>query len=165
MVSPSGKKKSVNEIRAIVDVVASPDFEDAPVLTRCGQTLKKWRLIHKHFHAYSFPTKTRLKRSEQWRNAVQHVRDLNDMEVLDWVLLQAEVAGNIERGVREMRPRKNGPCHDLLLEYVRNRKRKAMAVYKWALEADEKDTATDETLTPAIMERHSTRGTGGTENL
>jgi len=165
MATSSSKQNSINEIRAVVDVVTAPGFEDAPVLTRCELVLQKWRLIHKHFHTFSFPTRTRLKRSEQWKEAVEHVRDLNDLEVLDWVLLQAEVAGNIERGIREMRPRKNGPCHDLLLEYVRDRKRKALAVHKWAQAADEGDTATNETLTPAILALHSTRGTGGTENL
>ena len=31
-----------------------------------------------------------------------------------------------------MRPRKNGPCHGLLLEYAANRKRKALAVLHFA---------------------------------
>ncbi len=48
------------------------------------------------------------------------------------MLLQVEVTRNIERGVRDLRPRKIGPCHALLLEYVRDRKRKALAVHKWA---------------------------------
>ncbi|MBL4691554.1 MAG: hypothetical protein JKY68_08880 [Rhodospirillales bacterium] len=165
MASTLNKENAVYEIRTIADFESSPQFEERPVLARHELVLKKWRLIHKYFHAHPFPMNTRLKRSEQWRDTLQYVRDIGDLEVLDWVLLQAEVAGNIERGIREMRPRKGGPCHALLLEYVRDRKRKALAVYKWARAADEDDTATNETLTPAILARHSTEGTGGTENL
>ena len=161
---PPKKHPLFDDIRSIVLAQSRAD-DEITVPEKCELDLRKWRLIQKHFHGHPFPTPSRIKRSEQWRDAVQYVRDVGEPEVLDWVLLQAEVAHNIERGVREMRPRKNGPCHELLMEYLNNRKRKAMAVYKWATTKGDKNTATNDTLTPGILDRHSTRGTGGTENL
>ncbi len=65
------------------------------------------------------------------------MRALGEIELLDWALLQAEIAENLARGIRDMRPRKNGPCHCLLLEYVANRKRKALAVLRFAKASEE----------------------------
>ena len=59
-------------------------------------------------------------------------RDPGELELLDWALQQAEIAHNLEHGVRDLRPRKNGPGHGLLLEYAANRKRKALAVLHFA---------------------------------
>ncbi|MAF94837.1 MAG: hypothetical protein CMM60_03675 [Rhodospirillaceae bacterium] len=165
MDSPANRQSQIDEIRRLIAVEQSPDFKNAPVLAQRELQLRKWRLIHKHLHSHPFPTKTRLSRGEQWRDAINYIRDLGEMEILDWMLLQAEVAYNIENGIHDLRPRKNGPCHDLLMEYVNNRKRKALAVYKWVVAASEGNTATDKTLTPAILKLHSTKGTGGTENL
>ena len=93
---------------------------------------EKWRLIHKYVHRTPFATRDYLKRSEQWRNAAEKIRGIGEPELLDFALQQVEIACNLERGIRDMRPRKNGPCHSLLLEYVANRKRKALAVLHFA---------------------------------
>lgn len=165
MAALSDWKAMIGEIRDIKDRESAPGFEDSPVLDRCELQLRKWRLIHKHVHGHPFRDRPRTCRSEQWRDAADRVRDLFEPELLDWALEQAEVARNIERGVQDLRPRKCGPCHKQLLGYANNRKRKALALYKWALAAGEAGTATDATLTEAILDRHDTRGTGGTENL
>ena len=44
----------------------------------------------------------------QWREAAIHIRQLGEIEMLDWVLSQAEVAGNLEHRVQDMQPRKGG---------------------------------------------------------
>ncbi len=93
---------------------------------------EKWRLIHKQVHRHPFTDSDRLARSAQWREAANRIRDLGEMELLDWALQQAEIAGNLERGIQDLRPRRNGPCHALVLEYVANRKRKALAVLRFA---------------------------------
>jgi hypothetical protein len=123
----------VREIRSLMDLDDGAMSHPA----RCESQLRKWRLIHKYVHDVPFTTTARLTRAEQWREAANHIRDLRVTDLLDWTLLQAEVADNLARGVQDMRPRKNGPCHALVLEYVRDRKRKALAVYRWALAADE----------------------------
>ena len=65
------------------------------------------------------------------------MRALCETELIDWAIPQAEIADNLARGIRDMRPRKNGPCHCLLREYVANRKRKALAVLRFAKASEE----------------------------
>lgn len=116
------------QIRALVK--AQEEAADKEQLPGEAQNLdfEKWRLIHKYVHRHPFPTRASLKRSEQWREAAGEIRDIGEIELLDWCLLQVAVASNLERGIQDMRPRKAGPCHPLILEYVANRKRKALAV-------------------------------------
>jgi len=115
-----------------------------PVSYREAQTreFNKWRLIHKYVHSTPFATRKTIKRSEQWKAVAVLVRDLGEIEVLDWVLLQSQVAHNLERGIQDMRPRKNGPCHPLLLEYVADRKRKAHAILHFAIAGESNGTFT-----------------------
>ena len=87
-------------------------------------------------HQHPFTTAARQPRSAQWREAADRVRDLGEIEVLDWTLQQAEIADNLERAIQDLRPRKNGPCHALVLEYVANRKRKALAVLRFAKDGE-----------------------------
>ena len=124
---------------AIHDIAARQDNTgDNKTSLRQVQALEfdKWRLIHKYIHSAPFNTRDSIDRSQQWRQAVPHVRDLGEVDLLDWVLLQVQVARNLERGIQDMRPRKNGACHGLILEYVANRKRKAHAVLNWATEGE-----------------------------
>ena len=67
--------------------------------------------------------------------AVDDVRDIGEIELLDRVLQQVEIATHLDRGIQGLRPRKKGPCHELILEFVANRKRKAHAVYRWTIAA------------------------------
>lgn len=98
--------------------------------------LAKWRAIHNYLHKTPYRDRPGQKRSAQWSAVVDRVRDLGEIELLDWVLLQVDVARNLERGIQDMRPRKNGPTFLVMLEHVANRKRKALAILKWVKEAD-----------------------------
>ncbi len=98
--------------------------------------VEKWRLILELLEAHPFPTRETLRRSDQWRDAFARVREIRDREFCDWILLQVEVAANIERGVREMRPRKPGPCHPQLVEYARQRLQKAEKILRFAEEGE-----------------------------
>jgi hypothetical protein len=96
----------------------------------------KWQLIHKIIHDHPFRVKSSQPRADQWRDVLAIIRDIDEMELIDWVLLQIEVAENLAKGVQDMRPRKNGPCHPLLLEYTGNRKRHALAVLHFARDGE-----------------------------
>jgi hypothetical protein len=125
---------------AIDDIVMRQQtsaFEGLSPLQIQELDFQKWRLIHKRVHGSPFHTNQRLKRSDQWRAALGPVRDIKEPEVLDWAIVQIEIAGNLERGIPDMRPRKNGPCHPLVLEYVANRKRKALAVLHFTKASEE----------------------------
>ena len=75
---------------------------------------------------------------DQWRAALEKFRPLRDRELIDWLILQIDVATNLANGVQDMRPRDPGPTWLVTLEYVSNRKRKALATLHWA-EAAEKE--------------------------
>lgn len=107
-------------------------------LERADARFQKWRLIHKFIHHHPYRDRALAARSEQWRDVLERVRDLGDGELIEWVCLQIDVARNLEQGIQDMRPRKNGPTYLVMLEYVENRKRKALAVLHWA-EAGERD--------------------------
>ncbi len=119
-------------INEIVD--AQEGGDSVEYLEACRREAEKWRLIHQLVEAHPFPTRERLKRSQQWREAFDRVRDIRDREFRDWILLQVEVAANIERGVREMRPRKAGPCWPQIVEYARQRMVKAEKILVFASE-------------------------------
>jgi hypothetical protein len=95
-----------------------------------------WQAIFHYLQAMPYRDRQRLKRSEQWREVLPRVRDLGEQELIDWVVLQAEVAHNRERGIPDMRQRKDGPTFCVMLEHVANRQRKALAIVKWLRAAD-----------------------------
>lgn len=95
-------------------------------------SLEKWRLLHRWTRRHVYRDRTRAKRSDVWREALERFRPLRDCEFIDWLALQVEVAANIESGAPDMRPRVPGPTWLAALDYVSNRKRKALAVLHWA---------------------------------
>ncbi len=125
-------REILSRINEIVDAQESGDSVD--YLETCRREAEKWRLIHQLVEAHPFSTRERLKRSQQWREAFDRVRDIRDREFHAWILLQVEVAANIERGVREMRPRKSGPCWPQIVEYARQRMVKAEKILTFASE-------------------------------
>ncbi len=99
---------------------------------------EKWRLIHDWTRRNPFRDKPGASRPDQWRAALEKFRPLRDRELIDWLILQIDVATNLANGVQDMRPRDPGPTWLVTLEYVSNRKRKALATLHWA-EAAEKE--------------------------
>jgi hypothetical protein len=91
----------------------------------------KWRLIHKYIFARPFRVAASAARSQQWREAAGRLAAIDDAEFADWLALQAEVAANREQGLPDYRIRRDGPVFLILLEYVGNRKRTALAVLHW----------------------------------
>lgn len=129
-----------DEVRRMVareaDAASDPTMPD---LLRHSVAFEKWRAVHRYLHRTPFRDRSYAKRSEQWRDALGRLRNLGDPELIDWICLQIEVATNIERGVQDLRPRDDGPAFIVLLEYVANRKRKALAVLKWHIAAENQD--------------------------
>jgi hypothetical protein len=126
------KTEEVREILKEEAQIAS----GAPALSAEEQAafqVRKWRIIHKFIHANPFHVSDTLPRSEQWRRVLRHLKQsVDEAELTDWLIIQVDVAANIESGIRDLRPRRSEPCFELVLEYVANRKRKALAILKWA---------------------------------
>ena len=92
----------------------------------------KWTALHKYLHARPWRLPEGLCRSDQWRQMVSKYVNLGDRELDFWLHLQVEIADNREKGISDLRERRDGPCFLILLEYVGNRKRTALAVLHWA---------------------------------
>lgn len=154
-----------SEVRALVAQIRAAVAEEqavhagtgAPDTARHSATLAKWRLIHRYLHAQPFRDAALPKRSAQWRATAERIRDLGDAGLLDWVLLQVDVATNRERGIPDLRPRRDGPTFLILLEHVANAKRKTTALLKWAkaAEAEGELSCSASTLTPALATWHA----------
>ncbi len=135
-------------------------------------TFDKWRLVHHWTRHHPYRDNPRQSRPDQWRAALDHFRPLRDGELIDWLLLQIDVATNLTRGVQDMRPRDPGPTWLVTLEYIANRKRKALAVLHWAEAAEKEGCFTVDSdwhaTSAAILGRHPSnfeRGDGGHENV
>jgi len=152
--APSEIATLTGEVRELVereDAVRADRSAADPA--RYQAQLDKWRAIHRFLHRMPYRDRAGLKRSDQWAGVMERVRDLGERELVEWVLLQIEVARNREKGIPDMRPRKNGPTFLVMLEYVGNRKRKALALLKWAISADRDGWITTGTgpISPALQ--------------
>ena len=124
-----GKPRELEDIRAEEN---SPEMRDAPHAVRAALQHRKWRVIHKWLRDAPFQVSETLPRPEQWRRVAEHIKKtLDEPEIIDWAILQTDVAAPRAAGIQDLRPRKDGPCYDLLMEFVRDRKRKALAVVRW----------------------------------
>lgn len=92
----------------------------------------KWCVIFDDLANHPFTVSQTMDRAEQWRRVRDHLKQtLDEPEMIDWVIEQIDVATNLAAGIHEMRPRKDGPCYVVLMEWVANRKHKAMVVLQW----------------------------------
>jgi len=124
-----GKPRELEDIRAEEN---SPEMQDAPYPVGAVLQHRKWQVIHKLLRDAPFQVSGTLPRAEQWRRVAEHIKKtLDEPEIIDWAILQKDVAANRAAGIQDLRPRKDGPCYDLLMEFVRDRKRKALAVVRW----------------------------------
>jgi len=120
------------EIEAALAEERAMEGVEAPYAAVVELQHRKWRLIHKHFHDSPFRVSESLPRAQQWRKVLDHVRaQVPEMELVDWLVQQVHVAENIAAGIRDLRPRKDGPVYDVFMEFAGNKKRKAVAVHHW----------------------------------
>jgi len=120
------------ELKEILARENDPDYGRLGEAARADLQLRKWRSIHKYLHDNPFHVREALPRQEQWRRVLAHLKDATaDKTLLDWLAQQLEIAANLASGIQDLRPRKNGPCYGLVLEFVANQKRKALAVMHW----------------------------------
>ncbi len=130
---PPGKTARAVKPEEVRDVLEEEAGISSSAEDQAAFQVRKWRVIHKFIHANPFHVSDTLPRSDQWRRVLGHLRQtVGEAELIDWLIVQVEVAANIEAGIRDLRPRRSEPCFELVLEYVSNRKRKALAVLKWA---------------------------------
>jgi hypothetical protein len=121
----------LEEERALAEISVTP--------RRAAEVqVRKWEAIRSFLESHPFEVSETLSRADQWRRVGRHLGDvLGEPETLSWVAVQAEIADHIARGIQDLRPRGDGPCHAVLMRWVRGREFKARAVLAWVLEAGE----------------------------
>jgi len=116
----------------LISIRAAECINDLDGRARLELVVRRWRLIHKCLHHNPLAPDPALPRAEQWRQILDYAaRDVAEPELNAWIGEQIAVAENLAKGVQDMRPRKSGPVHALLLEWVSDRKHKAHTVLKW----------------------------------
>ena len=73
-----------------------------------------------------------------------------ERDITDWLLAQVHIAENLAAGIRDMRPRKNGPCYAVFMEFVRDRKRKYHVTHRWLLDAQAQGAPLTWTVPPQM---------------
>jgi hypothetical protein len=123
----------------IADAIAAEDrarAERLPFVERQRIEALKWQLIRDVVRRAPFESDASQPRSTQWRAVVEYARAVREPAVLDWVLQQVDIAEHHETGIRDLRPRGSGPCHQLLLRHVGGRARRARKALDWARAAE-----------------------------
>jgi hypothetical protein len=152
--SPAETNTVPDALQAIYAEEKLPALLLAPPHVKSKLEFEKWRIIHKLVHKTPVTPDPALPRAEQWRAMFAYFENLaGEPATLDWIAQQAEIADHIAAGIQDLRPRKAGPCHPLLLEYIGNRKRKALAVYKFAVAAKNADPTLDWQVTEDMIAR------------
>lgn len=138
-VAPARPLSAGERARHLAGIHAAIEAETAlrerpgvPGLDFYRASLAKWRRTHRWLRDDPYRDRAAAPRSAQWREALDRLRPARDPELIEWLVLQAEVARNLERGIQEMRPRKSGPTWLVACEYLANRERKALVLLQWA---------------------------------
>lgn len=129
--SAKGKGRPA-ELETIYREESGLDASGTDAEVRTEFDLRKWRAIHRYLRDNPFLVSETPPRADQWRKVLLHVRTtIGEPELVDWLTQQINIAENLAKGVRDLRPRKNGPAYDVFMEWVANRKRKAHAILRW----------------------------------
>jgi hypothetical protein len=129
----------LDELSNTLEAIDRAGWDGLSHIDRARLDTRKWKLIQDYVSRAPVADRPHLIRSAQWREVVEHVRPLKDLEILDWALQQVDIAGHHEAGIQDLRPHGSGPCQHLLLRHVSGRKQKANLVLKWALAKHEQD--------------------------
>lgn len=115
-------------LRDLVRFETDPSYGTLGEEEQLALQAEKWVLICDLLALAPFRTSTSIGRSMQWREAARRLCDsIPPGELTEWALLQADIAHNHERGVRDVRRHPTGSCHRLLLAYAGMRRDKVRA--------------------------------------
>lgn len=150
---PAAKPEWPKGLAEAYTAQGAPETVLGPAYVKTGIEFTKWRHLHKFIHAHPFHPDTAQSRGDQWRELRAFIADhLGDPDILAWISEQAEVNDNRDCGLHDWRPRKDDPCHELLLEWVGNKKRTALAIHHFALAEKDQDPSLDWEVTDAMIE-------------
>lgn len=126
------------EVAAILEEERALSGVTIPPRRTAELQVRKWEAVRTFFEAHPFEVSEALARAEQWRRVARHLREiLDEPEVVAYALVQAEIADHIAQGIQDLRPRGDGPCHGVLMRWIKGREYKARAVLAWIKAAEE----------------------------
>ncbi len=124
-------KPDQQRLKQIAHLELGAQLHRLPMQAQARLQVEKWVLVVAALGTIRLTDKQTMMRSAQWRRTASLVRDIGSPELLDWTLQQAEIARNIENGIRDLRPRKDGPTIRLTSDFAAARLAKARRVLAW----------------------------------
>ncbi len=121
----------LSQIHELAAQIKKPDHTEESHLAQRKNQYEKWKLMHEYVRLRPFRVAPRQKRSDQWQEAMNKVRELRDQDVIDWLWQQSDISRNHENGIQDVRPPRRGTCHEALVEFLAMRERKALVVLQW----------------------------------
>lgn len=145
------------EVRQAVVAELSAEMQLGEETQFAEAALAKWRLIHRYVQRTPFADDPALPRSRQWQAVRGRVRQLDDLELLEWVDIKIDSALRHEQRSGAAGQHQAGSTYLVLLNNVAARKRRAQAAVRWVKEAGEKGwiTCNTHTLGPALLKLHA----------
>ena len=131
LIVPMTYRNLLPQIHQLIAEIKKPDHTEESHLVQRQKQHKKWQLMHEYVRLRPFRVKPRQKRSDQWQEAMNKVRELRDSEVIDFLWQQSDISRNHEQGIQDVRPPRKGTCHEALVEYLKMREHKALVVLEW----------------------------------
>jgi hypothetical protein len=136
---------------AAQEAIANDMRTQAQLVDEAAQTLSalgKWQAIHRYIRAAPYRDDPDAPRSRQWQGALALARALGDLDLIEWVVDQIDLAlAAGRRGARNEAEEDAAPTYLVLLKSVANRRRKARAALKWLETAREKGWSTCDSST------------------
>ncbi len=139
-------------LQAAKDAVADAESTFSQLgddMVQAEVTHRKWQAVHRYVRAVPYRDEADEPRPRQWQRAVAMATDIGDLDLLAWVVQQADLAyAEAARGRQagDQRP-EAGPTYLALLKAVADRKRKARAELTWAKTATANGWITCQTST------------------
>lgn len=128
------------------DMRTQAQLVDEAVQTQSA--LRKWQAVHRYIRAAPYRDDADAPRSRHWQGAMEIARALGDLDLIEWVMDQIDLA--LAAGRRGSEYGAEGgaaPTYLVLLKSVANRRRKARAALRWLETAREKGWITCDSTT------------------
>lgn len=110
--------------------------------------LRKWQAVHRYIRCAPYRDDPAAPRSRHWQGALALARALGDLDLIEWVVDQTDLAlASGRRGLEKETEEGAAPTYLVLLKSVANHRRKARVALKWLETAREKGWATCDSTT------------------
>ena len=155
-----GVKDLPELLRAVQDAVAadmSSTVQFGADIDAAVAEHRKWQLIHRYVLRTPFHSEPGAPRAQQWQGVLGRVREIGDLDLIEWVIEQADTAIAKARTEPARLAETAIPTYLLLLRHVASRKRQARAQLRWAKDADKSgwSTCTTATLGRNLIDLHA----------